>query len=130
VNRVILVGNLGAAPEVNTTQNGHTMMRLSVATTERIKVQGQWDKKTEWHRVTVFGTHAEGLDKCDIDKGTKVAVEGRLETRRWETQDGQKRSAVNIIADKVELLGGARQQRRAEPATASDNTFDDDDIPF
>lgn len=128
MNRVILVGNLGADPEVRNTQSGTTVMRLRVATNERFKdSDGSWQSRAEWHTVILFGKRAEGLQKADPMKGTKVAVEGSIRTRSYEDKEGNKRSNTEIIAGDVELLGGPKPRQREEP---EGDMFGDDPIPF
>lgn len=128
MNRVILVGNLGADPEVRNTQSGTTVMRLRVATNERFKdSDGSWQSRAEWHTVILFGKRAEGLQKADPMKGTKVAVEGSIRTRSYEDKEGNKRSNTEIIAGDVELLGGPKPRQREEP---EGDPFGDDNLPW
>ncbi|HAP92988.1 MAG TPA: single-stranded DNA-binding protein, partial [Gammaproteobacteria bacterium] len=97
INKVILVGNLGAKPEVKYASNGNAIANLSVATSESWtdKNTGQKQEKTEWHRVSVFGKLAEIAGQY-LDKGSKVYVEGKLQTRSYE-QDGVKKYATDIV---------------------------------
>jgi single-strand DNA-binding protein len=115
LNRVTLIGNLGADVELKQTPSGHAVANLSVATSYKPK---NGEEKTEWHRVTCWGQTAENCAKY-IAKGSKVYVEGRLETRSWE-KDGQKRYVTDIVAERVMFLstkpGGQRQQRDEGPA--------------
>ena len=92
VNKVILVGNLGADPDIRTMQSGDKVANLSIATSERWKDRqsGERKEKTEWHRVVVFAQPLVTLAENYMKKGTKVYLEGQLETRSWE-QDGQKK---------------------------------------
>ena len=106
VNKVILVGNLGADPELKYTPANRPVCNLSVATNESFKDKaGVKQDRTEWHRVTVWGEQAELCAKF-LSKGRSVYLEGRLATRHWDAKDGQKRSAVEIVADRVVFLGG------------------------
>lgn len=106
VNKVIIVGRLGADPEVKTVGNGNTVARLSVATSENwTDRDGQRQERTEWHRVVVWGKMAETCGKY-LSKGRQVYVEGRLQTRPWEDQQGQKRYTTEIVASQVQFLGG------------------------
>jgi single-strand DNA-binding protein len=138
VNKVILVGNLGADPEVKHTQNARAVCNLSVATSEqwKDKQSGEKKEKTEWHRVTVWGDQAENCGKF-LSKGRMVYVEGKLQTRSYD-KDGQKHYATDVIADRVVFLGGgergdrdtASQVPRANHDTGSQVPPEDDDIPF
>ncbi len=106
VNRVILVGNLGADPDLKYTQNGKAVCNLSVATNEVWKDKsGQKQEKTEWHRVNVWGDQAENCSKY-LAKGRMVYIEGRLQTRSWDDKDGKKRYSTEIVTDRVVFLGG------------------------
>jgi single-strand DNA-binding protein len=104
VNKVILVGNLGADPELKRTSNGHAVCNLRIATTEVFKDKaGQKQEKTEWHRVTVWGDQGENAAKY-LAKGRSVYVEGKLSTRSYD-KDGQKHYATDVVADRVVFLG-------------------------
>ena len=98
INKVILVGNLGAKPEVKYASNGNAISNLSVATSESWtdKSTGQKQEKTEWHRVSLFGKIAEIAGQY-LDKGSKVYVEGKLQTRKWQDQSGQDRYTTEVI---------------------------------
>lgn len=111
VNKVIIVGRLGADPEVRTASNGNTMARLSVATTETWSDKdGQKQERTEWHRVIVWSKLADLCGRY-LSKGRQVYLEGRLQTRAWEDQQGQKRYTTEIVANNIQFLGGQTQQR-------------------
>ena len=104
VNKVILVGNLGADPELKYTPSNRPLCNLRIATTEVFKDKsGQRQEKTEWHRVTVWGDQAENCNKY-LAKGRSVYIEGRLQTRSYD-KDGQKHYATDIVADRVVFLG-------------------------
>ena len=112
VNKVILVGNLGRDPEIRRTQDGRAIANLSVATSEtwRDKNTGERREKTEWHRVVSF---SEGLNRVIeqyVKKGTKVYVEGQLQTRKWQDQNGQDRYSTEVVLQnfggKFEILSG------------------------
>ena len=121
VNKVILVGRLGADPEVKTISQGQTVARLSVATSESwTGKDGQKQERTEWHRVTVWGKLAEICGK-HLSKGRQVYVEGKLQTRSWEDQQGQKRYATDIVASTVQFLGAANERSAGAGAGASDD---------
>jgi single-strand DNA-binding protein len=104
VNKVILIGNLGADPELKYTPTSRPLCNLRIATTEVYKDKsGQRQEKTEWHRVTVWGDQAENCSKY-LSKGRSVYVEGRLQTRSYD-KDGQKHYATDVVADRVVFLG-------------------------
>ena len=148
VNKVILVGNLGNDPEVRYMPNGNAVANVSLATSEtwKDKSTGEQQEKTEWHRVVFFNRLAEIVEQY-VKKGTKLYVEGRLQTRSWE-QDGVKRYSTEVVANEMKMLdsrGGVSQdfggsQMAAAPAAqpsqqqaaAPPQNFDnfDDDIPF
>ncbi len=150
INKVILIGNLGGDPEVRYTPSGFAMANIRVATTERRKDRetGEWQDHTEWHRVVLLGKLAEVAGEY-LRKGSKVYIEGRLQTRKWQGQDGQDRYTTEIVANDMQMLdsrsGGdaafnerpARQAPAqpspapAQPAASSPPADDfDDDIPF
>src|SRR3954467_14653585 len=104
VNKVILVGNLGADPELKYTPSSRPLCNLRIATTDVFKDKaGQRQEKTEWHRVTVWGDQAENCSKY-LAKGRSVYIEGRLQTRSYD-KDGQKHYATDVVADRVVFLG-------------------------
>ena len=106
MNKVILIGNLGANPEMRFTQGGQAVANLRIATTERYTDKsGQKQETTEWHRVVVFGKQAEIVGQY-LTKGRKVCIEGRLQTRQWQDQQGQKRYSTEVVALHVEFIGG------------------------
>lgn len=108
VNKVILIGRLGTDPEVKTVSGGNTVARLSVATSENwTDRDGQRQERTEWHRVVVWGKLAELCGKY-LAKGRQVYLEGRLQTRSWEDQQGQKKYTTEIVASTVQFLGSSQ----------------------
>jgi single-strand DNA-binding protein len=142
INRVVITGNLTRDPELRSTPGGTSVCSLRVAVNSRRKEGDQWVDKPNYFDVTVWGSQGENCAQY-LAKGRPVAVDGRLNWREWETQDGAKRQTVDIIADSVQFLGspqgtqmngGAREPDL--PADTSD--FDqvgvasggDDDIPF
>jgi single-strand DNA-binding protein len=148
VNKVIIVGRLGADPEVKAVGQGSTVTRLNVATSENwMGKDGQKQERTEWHRIVVWGKLAEICGK-HLSKGRQVYVEGRLQTRSWEDNQGQKKYATEIVANTVQFLGGAAGERGESASnnaggrntSAEDFGFQDfgpepsfnssDDIPF
>lgn len=120
MNRVILIGRLGADPETRTTQSGTVIANLRLATNERRKNGDTWEDATEWHRVTVFGKTAENVARY-CQKGKQLAIEGRIQTRKYQDKDGNDRYATEIVADTVEFVGDAGgsepRQEVAKPAS-------------
>ena len=137
MNKTILIGNVGRDPELRQTKAGHSVLGFSMATNERFKNRdGEWQDRTEWHKVVVWGNRAEGLGKI-VEKGTQLCVEGRLQTRQWEDKTGQKRFTTEIVAQEVVLLGGRSGGGSGDggggsryPSGAGTTPFSDDDIPF
>lgn len=121
LNKVMLFGNLGADPELRTTQGGTAVMKLRLATTERFKdASEQWHDRTEWHRVVVWGKRAEALSRI-LEKGSTIFVEGSLRTTSYDDKDGVKRYTTEINASNVLLGGrsGGGQRDDGPPAGAS-----------
>lgn len=118
INKVILVGNLGKDPEVRQISPNQTVCQFRIATGESwIDKAGQKQERTEWHSIVVWGKMADICGKY-LSKGRQVYVEGRLQTRSWEDQQGQKRYATEIIASTVQFLGGMSGERSAGGASA------------
>ena len=148
INKVILVGNLGAKPEVKYASNGNAISNLSVATSESWtdKSTGQKQERTEWHRVSLFGKLAEIAGQY-LDKGSKVYVEGKLQTRKWQDQNGQDRYTTEVVvsgfngtlqmldrrddSSSTPLSEDVTAKDQAEPSITpvSKDEFEDD-IPF
>jgi len=149
VNKVILIGNLGADPEVRYMTNGQAVANLSVATSEawRDKQTNELQERTEWHRVVLFRRLAEIAGEY-LKKGSKVYIEGRIRTRKWQDQNGQDRYTTEVHGDELQMLDGRgsagdsagysnnnfNQNSQSAPAMAQDapsaaDNFDDD-IPF
>lgn len=132
LNKVILIGNLGRDPEVRYLPSGQAVANFSLATSERFQdKENNWQERTEWHRVVFFGKVAEVVGQY-LNKGSRVYVEGRIQTREWEGQDGQKRKTTEIVGQNMIMLGG-----RGESASSSeDASYEqaapgaDEDIPF
>lgn len=105
VNKVILIGNLGADPEIRYLSNGTAVANFRIATTEnRINRSGEKVSFTEWHRIVAFGRLAE-ICKDYLNKGKQVYIEGRLRTRQWEDKNGNRRSTTEVIALQMQMLG-------------------------
>lgn len=134
VNKAILVGHLGADPEVKYTAKGTAVANLSVATSEswKDKDTGERTERTEWHRVTMWGRLAE-ISGEYLRKGSQVYLEGKLQTREWTDRDGNVRYTTEIVASEMQMLGGrggsaGRQQERANEQGETDDDLDS--IPF
>jgi len=110
VNKVVLVGNLGKDPEMRYTQNGGAVANFSIATTEswKNKQTGEYENKSEWHNIVVFGKFGEMVGQY-LKKGAKVYVEGKLQTNKWQGQDGQDRYKTEIIANDIQMLDARTQ---------------------
>ena len=144
VNKVILIGNLGGDPTVRFTPTGTAVANFNIATTERFtNKSGEKEERTEWHRIVAWGKLAEICQQY-LKKGKQVYIEGRLQTRQWEDQQGQKRQSTEVVANNMQMLGragetpggdfaGGSQDFSTEPAPQTANastTADDDDLPF
>jgi single-strand DNA-binding protein len=143
INRVVLVGNLTKDPELRHTPSGTAVcsLRLAVNTRRKDSATGEWTEKPNYFDITVWGNQGESCAQY-LAKGRPVAVDGRLEWREWDAQDGTKRQAVEIIADSVQFLGsrgdgegGGQPQFVPAGAAAQTENADfsagaDDDIPF
>src|SRR5579872_5554734 len=156
VNKVILIGNLGKDPEVKYTPSGTAVAKFSLATNERFKDKsGEWQDRTEWHNIVAWQRLAEIIGEY-VKKGSKIYIEGRLQTSSWEDkQSGEKKYRTEVIAQEMVLLGGRGgegggdfdgQGRSSRGAASRSSSFDqrgpqveempqgaeitDDDIPF
>lgn len=138
VNKVILVGHLGADPEVRYTQGGAPVASLRLATSESWKNKnGQKEEKTEWHRVVAWGKLAE-LASQYLSKGRQIYVEGRIQTRSWDDKEGQKRYTTEIVANNIQFLGGgpgkgapeSKEMPQDLPPPPESLEGGEDDIPF
>lgn len=149
VNKVILIGNLGADPEVRYLPSGDAVANLSIATTEKFKDRnGEMQEATEWHRVSFFGKTAEICGQY-LKKGSQVYVEGSIRTRKWQDKDGNDRYTTEIRGERMQMLGGrnmsggtadmdnapratSRPASTAQAKAPAGGAFDDleDDIPF
>ena len=118
INKVILVGNLGADPETRYTAAGAAMTTMSVATSEswRDKQSGDMQERTEWHRVKFFGRLAEIAGEY-LRKGRQVYIEGSLRTDRWQDQSGQDRYTTEVIANEMQMLGGRGDEMGGQAAS-------------
>jgi len=139
LNKAMLIGNLGRDPEVRYTASGQAVASFTLATTERFKNKnGEWEDRTEWHRITLWGRLAEIAGEY-LSKGKTVYIEGRLQTREYE-KDGIKRYTTEIVGEKMQMLSPKGERRGGDyypPGPSGDNggageppPFQDDDIPF
>jgi len=109
VNKVIILGNLGRDPETRYTTGGDAVTNLNIATSEQWKDKsGEKQERTEWHRVVLFGRQAEIAGEY-LKKGRSVYIEGRLQTRKYTDKDGVEKYSTEIVADRMQLIGGARE---------------------
>jgi single-strand DNA-binding protein len=132
LNKAQLIGHLGRDPEMRQTGDGNAVANLAVATNETWKDgQGQRQERTEWHRVVLFARTAEVAGEY-LKKGALVYIEGRLQTRKWQGEDGQDRFTTEIVGERLRMLGGRgdRSQVPASQATTEKAPDFDDDIPF
>ena|SRR5690242_21246321 len=138
LNKVMLIGNLGKDPEVRYTASGQAVASFNLATSEKFKNKnGEWEERTEWHRVTLWARLAEIAGEY-LSKGKTVYIEGRLQTREYE-KDGIKRYTTEIVGEKMQMLSPKGERRGdASPAGGAaggsgsngEPPFQDDDIPF
>jgi len=138
INKIFILGNLGRDPETRQTQSGSNVVSFSVATTERYKAKnGEMVDDTQWHNVSVFGSTADACAKY-LHKGSQVFIEGQIKYRTYQDSQGTDRTATDIIALRVEFIGGksdnnqqAQQQYRPAPqAQQTKVQSKDDDLPF
>jgi single-strand DNA-binding protein len=141
LNKVMLIGNLGKDPELRFTPQGRAVARFSLATSESwTDQQGQKQDRTEWHNVVVWGKQAETCGQY-LSKGRQVYIEGSVRSRQYDDKEGQKRYITEVIAQRVQFLGGGRGEggggRGAGPGGGSGGgddapppTAEDDDVPF
>ena len=142
VNKVILVGNLGADPEVRRMASGDAVVNLRVATSEtwRDKNSGEKREKTEWHQVVIFNENLVKVAENYLHKGSKVYIEGQLQTRKWQDQSGNDRYSTEVVLQKyrgeLQMLGDrqdggqVREQSSHQPREDFRNADLDDEIPF
>jgi len=156
VNKVILVGNLGADPEVRSLNNGGEVVNMRVATSESWKDRdGNRQERTEWHNVVIFNENLGRVAKSYLKKGSKVYLEGQIQTRKWQGQDGNDRYTTEIVLQRFrgelqlldsrgegggsfggggygddEFSGGGSQRQQSRPQPAAFDADLDDDVPF
>jgi single-strand DNA-binding protein len=133
MNVVHLFGNLGKDPEVRYSQAGNAVATLSLATSHRVKNGDDWEDATEWHRLVCFGRRAEVLGE-HATKGTKLAVTGRLQTRKWQDQSGNDRYTTEVVVQDFDFGGSSGAGKPSKPNEGGFREpapdFQDDDIPF
>ena len=120
INKVILIGNLGADPETRYTASGAAVTNIRLATTDswRDRESGEQQERTEWHRVVFFGRLAEIVAEY-LKKGSQCYIEGRIQTRKWQGQDGQDRWTTEIVASEMQMLGGRASSYPTPPADSA-----------
>ena len=132
LNRVFLLGNIGADPELRVTSTGQSVLKIRMATSESYLDKNRVrQEKTEWHSVVCWGKQAETLGRF-LQKGSKIHVEGSLQTQSYDDKDGNKRFKTEVNARHIIMTGGAGAQRRDEPAsdTNGGNVDEADDVPY
>jgi single-strand DNA-binding protein len=133
VNKVILIGNLGRDPEIRSTQDGMRIANLNLATSEswRDKMSGERKEKTEWHRIVIFNERLTELAEKYLRKGSKVYVEGALQTRKWTDNAGVEKYSTEVVLTRfrgeLTMLDGARDGGRAGMGGAGEPGYDDGD---
>ncbi|MBQ7674499.1 MAG: single-stranded DNA-binding protein [Alphaproteobacteria bacterium] len=139
INKVILVGNLGKDPEIRTAQDGSKIASFSIATSDvwKDKVSGERKDKTEWHRIVVFNSNLCDICEKYLHKGSKVYIEGQLQTRKWQDQTGNDRYTTEVVLGKfrgelalLDSKGGADEGTAPVMDDKSAAMMADDDIPF
>lgn len=140
LNKVMLIGNLGATPELKHLPSGQAVCEMRIATNEKwTDKQGQKQERVEWHRIVIWGKMGENCAKY-LDKGRQCYVEGRIQTRTWDDKEGKKHYMTEIVAQQVTFLGGGKSSSgeapppREDPGSGGmpvdDAPVNDDDIPF
>ena len=129
LNKVMLIGRLGADPEIRYTADGTPVANFNLATDTPIKKGDQWDSETEWHRIVAWRRLAEICNEY-LSKGRQVYVEGRLRTRAWEDRDGNKRWTTEIIARDIVLLGSREDAGNGGDLAPPEPPPIEDDVPF
>tara|TARA_Y100000782_G_C10051557_1_gene209725 strand:+ start:114 stop:539 length:426 start_codon:yes stop_codon:yes gene_type:complete len=136
VNKIVLVGHLGADPESRFTPSGVAVSTFNMATNESWKnKEGEYEDRTEWHRIVLYGKAAETASEY-MKKGQLAYVEGRIRTRSWEDKDGMTRYTTEVLGDRFTMLGRKSENKSTAPAEAGASAGagggggDDDDLPF
>lgn len=133
INKAILIGNLGANPEVRYTQTGSAVASFNLATTETWVKDGKKNEKTEWHRIVAFDRLGEICGEY-LSKGSKVYIEGKIQTRQWDDKDGNKRYTTEIVAREMKMLspkgGDSGSSYRGEEPPLPEPPSMGEDVPF
>ena len=142
VNKVILIGNVGKDPEVKHLENGTTLAKFSLATTEVYKKDNEKRSTTEWHNIVAFRNLAD-IVKNYVKKGDALYIEGKIQTRSWEDNDGNRKYMTEIVSNNIQMLGSGKSEGGAPSETSSSNTAnaapqqeagsipdEGDDLPF
>lgn len=126
-NKVILIGNLGKDPELRHTAGGQAVCHFSIATSEKWKGKtGEWEERTEWHNIVVWGKQAEYCKEY-LSKGRTVYVEGRLQTSSWDDKEGNKKYKTEVVAITVRFLGSKKDLAGSVKQDESKSMYSDDD---
>ena len=142
INKVILIGNIGAKPEIRNTQNGDKVASFTIATSENWKdQQGQQQTRTEWHKIVIFGKLTQIVESY-LDKGSKIYIEGQLRTRKWTNQQGQDQYSTEVVltqfkgslqmldAKPSNTFSSANNESNSQLSNRRIDTVVDDEIPF
>ena len=130
VNKVILVGRLGKDPDVKKMTNGESVTNVTLATSENWKDKsGAKQEKTEWHNLVFYRRLAEIAGQY-LNKGSQIYIEGKLQTRKWQSKEGQDRYTTEIIVSEMQMLGGKAGGQTIQPASQNGKQDDEIDIPF
>ena len=136
VNKVLLIGNIGRDPEIRTMSNGNKVCNLSVATSEKWTTNGEKKERTEWHRIVIFDDRLCDVAEKYLAKGSKVYIEGELQTRKWQDQSGNEKFSTEVVLRKfrgqLTILGGFKDsgEQQAEPQQQSLHDELDDAVPY
>ncbi|HHT9843834.1 TPA: single-stranded DNA-binding protein [Legionella pneumophila] len=136
LNRVQLIGNLGAEPKTITSQNGQSFVTATLATNESFKLNDEWKTRVEWHQLVMFGKLTKLAEY--LQKGTQVYVEGKLRSNQWTDGDGKTRQSLSIVVNNIQLLGQSKPADESANKTAESHMAemremlqaDSEDIPF
>jgi single-strand DNA-binding protein len=135
VNKVILIGNLGKDPELTNVSSGNSVAKFSLATTEKFKKNEQWEEKTDWHNIVIWGKTAENAAKY-LKKGSPVYLEGKISYGSYQDKDGIKRYTTDIVVSSMQFLGGGQNKQGNNnndaglPPESINNSSDTGDLPF
>ncbi len=129
INKVTLIGNMGKDAVLKTFDNGSSVANFSLATSESYKDKsGEWQQKTEWHNIAVWGNNAERAEK--LTKGTTLYLEGKISTRKWQDKDGNERRSTDIIASYFRVVNRSENTNSSNTAKNEPEELSVDDMPF